>query len=1155
MLERVRFGGFSGTYKVRGAELARDRKTQTKPVTVLFLDESTHTFHLDKRAKGAELLEQVFQHVELSERDYFGLQFPCPGDGHPLRQREPPAMAGLGNGTAGSGSASNNSSTSNSKSDHHRSGDVGGGGGGGGSSGGNGTGDGVGGGLGATPIVAPFPSGRQPVRWLDPNKSFRKQLQNVRASDGGRGRGSSNGQEDGGPIVPLLLFRVKFYVTDPSRLQEEYTRYQFYLQIRRDVYQGRLPVGFNTACLLASFTVQAELGDYNPLEHTAGYLSELQLVPEQTEEAEHRISELHKLHRGQLPADAEYNYLDHAKRLELYGIDFHRATDSSGKELALGVCSLGLLVYQNGTRINTFSWSKVVKVSFKRKDFFIQLGREPSEHYDTLLGFSMGSHRNAKLLWKACVEHHSFFRLKKPHRSPRSFLPITLRSKFHYSGRTELQAVTESRQRGKVAKIFIRSPSKRLLTVSQPQSPQLNGTGGSGADGSGASGGGGGGSSGNETTSNGGATVGSQSGQKSQLTLLSITKGTRTYDKVTSKTPSIPRKAWEQQSDEPTFIEHCARTSMPMYDAPPAYAGLNGSSGENGTGGAHPAGDDGNGLVTIHLTADEHGRFGFNVKGGIDHGLPIVVSRVAPHTPADKSVPRVCEGDQVVRINGRDVSSMAYEQVVSMIRASREYQGGELLLTLKPTALLDYTEEEPLYQYVPEESDIVRSGLLNGDQLFTQSLLLLRDGLASGSLLAQYEQLYRKNPELAITEARKSENIGKNRYRDISPYDCTRVVLQQAESGDYINANYVNMEIPPARTTNRYIATQGPLPTTVNDFWRMVQQESSHLVVMLTTVKESGSTKCHQYWPSAEDDPLVPSAGFSITCLTEKPDETGSFVFRDLVMTDERTKETRTIQHMQYLAWPDHDVPADPNLFLQFTERVRSARETTLPLEIEASLKNVKLRSVDDNGGLDNSERRIVHTDSDDSPNDMPSSTSVHQYISASNPPIIVHCSAGIGRTGVLILMDTALALMEVREPIYPLDIVQAMRDQRPCMVQNVSQYRFVCECICAAYLQQAAKEMAAAESVDTPPASSSPKKGITGASKEKTAASSTITTSPAGANAAPVPKSVPSIASPEEETLLDTPADGEKRAPLATETTSGSAVTVSPVSGQPVDG
>lgn len=125
---------------------------------------------------------------------------------------------------------------------------------------------------------------------------------------------------------------------------------------------------------------------------------------------------------------------------------------------------------------------------------------------------------------------------------------LLLPRRFHYSGRTELQAVTESRQRGKVAKIFIRSPSRRLLaTISQPQSPQLNGNGASGgtaADGS-ATGG-----SGNEA-SNGGATIGSAAGNKNQLTLLAITKATRTYDKVTSKTPSsMPRKAWEQQTDE-----------------------------------------------------------------------------------------------------------------------------------------------------------------------------------------------------------------------------------------------------------------------------------------------------------------------------------------------------------------------------------------------------------------------------------------------------------------------------------------------------------------------------------------------------------------------------------------------------------------------------
>lgn len=910
MLERLRLGGLSGTYRSRSAELARDKKPRTISVTVLFLDDSTYTFHIEKRAKGAELLDQVFQYLELTERDYFGLLFP------------------------------------------QKPGDV--------------------------------------VRWVDSNKSFKKQWSNFREAD----------------TVPLLEFKVKFFVGDPSRLQEEYTRYQFYLQIKRDIFHGKLPCSLNTQCLLASYTVQSELGDFNPIEHQPGYLSSMQLLADQNEEAERRISELHKLHRGQLPADAEYNYLEHAKRLELYGIDLHKATDSAGKELQLGVTSIGLLVFQYSIRINTFSWSKMVKVSFKRKDFFIQLRREPSEDYDTLLGFCMGSHKNAKALWKSCVEHHSFFRLKRPHRLSR-FLNLSLGSKFYYSGRTELQAVQESKQRGKIAKVFARSPSKRVL------SSPLNGA--------------------TTTESNGTSLNG-----KNQL--LTITKSCRPHDnKVTSK-ESIPRKAWEQQSDEEEgFIERLARS----YDspAPPVYSSETHS----------PVPSDDN-LVTIRLIADEQGRFGFNVKGGIDLNLPVQVSRVVPNTPADRSTPKICEGDHVIMINGRDVNGLRHEQVVSLIRTSRESRSGELVLVVKPNSSPTLPEEEPLYQYVPDENDDIVQQLLDGDALFTQSLLLLSDGLASGALLSQYEQLYRKNPDLTITEAKKPENVQKNRYRDISPYDCTRVVLVNSESGDYVNANYVNMEIP-GGIVNRYIATQGPLSNTTADFWRMVQQESSHLIVMLTTVMEAGRQKCHQYWPVTGEE-LKLGDGFSVKCLSEKADETGSFVFREFILSDKKTGEQRSIQHMQYLAWPDHCVPSDPNLFLEFTERVRAARNKTLLQEIEESLKQVRLLDADADGvdELGLGERKCIVSDGESPEDEIP--TSVHQCISAANPPVIVHCSAGIGRTGVLILMDTALALMEAKEPVYPLYIVQTMRDQRACMVQNVSQYRFVCECICAAYLK-----------------------------------------------------------------------------------------------------
>lgn len=385
-------------------------------------------------------------------------------------------------------------------------------------------------------------------------------------------------------------------------------------------------------------------------------------------------------------------------------------------------------------------------------------------------------------------------------------------------------------------------------------------------------------------------------------------------------------------------------------------------------------------LITVRLLADEHGRFGFNVKGGKDLGIPVQVSKVVPHTPADHCLPKIHEGDEVVLINDQPVHGLKHEQVVAMIRECRHTRDGELLLTIRSGTLISAfnDKEEPLYQYVPENDDIGSHSHLDDNDLFTQSLLLLSDGLASGTLLAQYELMYRKNTDMAITEARKPENISKNRYCDISPYDCTRVTLVNSTTGDYINANYVNMEIPNG-IINRYIATQGPLAATTVDFWRMVQQESSHLVVMLTTVMEAGRQKCHQYWPVTGDE-LQLSDGFSVKCLSEKPDETGSFVFREFLLCDKRTGERRHIQHMQYLAWPDHCVPSDPNLFLEFVERVRTARDRNLLNEIEESLKQVGLldADADENCGLMTERKCAVNSDA--TPEDeSPVPTSVHQ--------------------------------------------------------------------------------------------------------------------------------------------------------------------------------
>ncbi|XP_046327998.1 tyrosine-protein phosphatase non-receptor type 4-like isoform X5 [Haliotis rufescens] len=908
----------SGSYNVRASEMAhlQDRTPKTVTCVVHFLDDSCETFEIDKRAKAQNLLDKVFEHLELVEKDYFGLQY------------------------------------------------------------------------------LDLPPGDDALRWLDPLKTIKKQCR------------------VGPPFE--FFFRVKFYVSDPSKLAEEYTRYHFFLQVKRDILSEKLVCPPSQAALLASYSVQSELGDYNPDEHKDGYLADFLFIPSQTDDFEKMVSEKHKQHRGQTPADAEYNFLDKAKRLDMYGIDLHnaRVRDQSNIEIQLGVTSAGLVVFQNNVKINTFSWAKIVKISFKRKQFFIQLRREANDSIENLIGFNMISYRSCKNLWKSCVEHHTFFRLHHP--NPPSKKIFSIGSKFRYSGRTEYQTLEEGKRRAKIDRTFSRlepsSVTRGGLSTDISRSPSKRyarrTVGGVSRD---------------AILEEKRFIEGYRNLTKSQTFTSNSTNSTHNfnrYDGVNSHTrATLPhdyksRASWndgtrsEKSDDDGGFLSH--NTSRDTYPAPAPTKVVNFNSSEentrsdqyydipayeeyisNGNGYA-----DGHGLVTIRMTPDDLGRFGFNVKvsGGADQGMPIIVSRVAPGTPADLAIPRLNEGDQVLFINGRDVSQHTHEQVVMFIKASRETHSGELVLVVRPNVYVGEDQsEEPDFTYIPETHQIASSS--SSANTLESSLMLLQESLESGAALAQFEQLYRKKPNMTMNAARNESNIPKNRYRDISPYDKTRVVLKTGSSGDYINANYVNMEIPGSGIVNRYIAAQGPLPNTCTDFWQMVWEQHSSLVVMLTTKVERGRVKCHQYWPELYE--TEDFGALQITCVKEE--ETPSFAFREFNLTHVETSEERHIRHMQYIAWPDHGVPDDPSDFLEFVMKVRQNRSGMVE-------------------------------------------------------PTIVHCSAGIGRTGVLITMETAMCRVEARQPVYPLIVVKEMRDQRAMLIQTSSQYKFVCEAILRVY-------------------------------------------------------------------------------------------------------
>nr|XP_058133390.1 band 4.1-like protein 3 isoform X24 [Dasypus novemcinctus] len=333
------------------------KKPKSMQCKVVLLDGSEYACDVEKRSRGQVLFDKVCEHLNLLEKDYFGLTY---------RDAE------------------------NQK------------------------------------------------NWLDPAKEIKKQIRS----------GAWH-----------FSFNVKFYPPDPSQLSEDITRYYLCLQLRDDIVSGRLPCSFVTLALLGSYTVQSELGDYDPEECGNDYVSEFRFAPNHTKELEDKVIELHKSHRGMTPAEAEMHFLENAKKLSMYGVDLHHAKDSEGVEIMLGVCASGLLIYRDRLRINRFAWPKVLKISYKRNNFYIKIRPGEFEQFESTIGFKLPNHRAAKRLWKVCVEHHTFFRLLLPEAPPKKFL--TLGSKFRYSGRTQAQTRRASALIDRPAPYFERSSSKR----------------------------------------------------------------------------------------------------------------------------------------------------------------------------------------------------------------------------------------------------------------------------------------------------------------------------------------------------------------------------------------------------------------------------------------------------------------------------------------------------------------------------------------------------------------------------------------------------------------------------------------------------------------------------------------------------------------------
>ncbi|XP_033213026.1 band 4.1-like protein 4 isoform X2 [Belonocnema kinseyi] len=233
------------------------------------------------------------------------------------------------------------------------------------------------------------------TQWLDPSKKISKQLKFQKG--------------DLSLDVHTLYFGVKFYAADPCKLIEEITRYQFFLQVKQDILQGRLPVSFDLAAELGAYVVQSELGDYDPRRHSIGYVTEFRFLANQTSELESRIVELHKTLLGQLPSAAELNYLDKVKWLEMYGVDLHPVLGEDNVEYFLGLTPSGIILLRNKTKVGNYYWPRINKIYYKGKYFMLRVSEKNSE--ERTHGFETPSKGACRHLWKCCQEHQAFFRL------------------------------------------------------------------------------------------------------------------------------------------------------------------------------------------------------------------------------------------------------------------------------------------------------------------------------------------------------------------------------------------------------------------------------------------------------------------------------------------------------------------------------------------------------------------------------------------------------------------------------------------------------------------------------------------------------------------------------------------------------------------------
>jgi hypothetical protein len=298
------------------------------------------------------------------------------------------------------------------------------------------------------------------MTWLYPDKRIQKQLKHKPWN---------------------FVFQIKFYPPEPSALADDLTRYLLYLQIRKEIYEGKLPASYAKQILLAAMVMQAEIGDYETIKASPHdyekFLREQHVISQINEEILSKVRDAHKEQKGLTPTEAHQKYLDTAKDLAKYGFTFFNAKDTKSSPVIIGVYSHGICVYKDQLQIHRFLWQGINKIQFRNHKFSIVL--KPGEldpKKEVTVTYRLVDYNTAKKLYRVAVEHHTFFRLIKPEDKPKgTFLRRWGSDRFRYQGRTYFQAKMASQMFDHPQVVVQRTPSGRQVSrsvddLAQPRS-------------------------------------------------------------------------------------------------------------------------------------------------------------------------------------------------------------------------------------------------------------------------------------------------------------------------------------------------------------------------------------------------------------------------------------------------------------------------------------------------------------------------------------------------------------------------------------------------------------------------------------------------------------------------------------------------------------